>query len=265
MSDEAASSPATARPLPDPLPRKLNVGCGWDIRAGWLNVDLHSVHNPDLVADVADLPMLPDAAFDEILAQDVIEHLPRAKVPMALREWARLLAPGGVLRLRVPSLTHTAAMLLLPEWRSLPAAEQIFQMVYGTQAYPGDFHQSGFTFRTIAARLADAGLQLCEASLRDGWLIDASARRADALTAPDEIVHNRYVAILGRPADPEGLATFTARIQAGTLDTAGLDAVLAASSEACGVAPSPNPVDGVGGRQLLAELARRVRRRLIGS
>jgi hypothetical protein len=77
------SDPPSA-PLPRPLPRKLNVGCGYDRREGYLNVDLHAVHKPDLVADVTHLPMLPSESFDEILAQDVLEHFERAKTAPAL-------------------------------------------------------------------------------------------------------------------------------------------------------------------------------------
>jgi predicted SAM-dependent methyltransferase len=53
---------------------KLNLGCGFDHRAGYLNVDMHPFTNPDLVADVLDLSMLPAATYDEIIAQDVLEH-----------------------------------------------------------------------------------------------------------------------------------------------------------------------------------------------
>jgi hypothetical protein len=54
VPDPVPSPPATptASALPDPLPRKLNLGCGWDKRDGYLNVDLHGSHDPDLVADV---------------------------------------------------------------------------------------------------------------------------------------------------------------------------------------------------------------------
>ena len=80
--------------LPDPLPKKLNVGCGFDIRPGFLNVDAAAFHDPDLVADVTDLRMLPDGYFEEIVAQDVLEHFERSKTSTALTEWSRLLSPA---------------------------------------------------------------------------------------------------------------------------------------------------------------------------
>jgi hypothetical protein len=79
----------------EPLPTRLSLGCGWDIRPDFLNVDFVPAHNPDLVADVTNLPMLPSGYFDEIVAQDVLEHFERGKTSGALAEWSRLLSDTG--------------------------------------------------------------------------------------------------------------------------------------------------------------------------
>ena len=61
----------------------------------------------DIVSDIATIPE-PDASFDAILCTEVFEHLPDP-VP-ALREFGRLVRPGGVLIVTAPfnSLTHFA-------------------------------------------------------------------------------------------------------------------------------------------------------------
>ena len=64
-------------------PARLNLGCGYDRREGFLNVDLHAFHDPDLVGDVRSLPALPSGRYTEIVAQDVLEHLERADGPVA--------------------------------------------------------------------------------------------------------------------------------------------------------------------------------------
>ncbi|MGN6518048.1 MAG: DUF4214 domain-containing protein [Dokdonella sp.] len=222
----------TAVALPDPLPRKINVGCGYDRREGYLNVDLHAVHRPDLIADVVSMPMLPSGAFDEVLAQDVLEHFERAKTAPALAEWSRLLAPEGVLHVRVPSLAGMFDLLCRPERRSAAMAEEIIHLVYGTQAYNGDYHLAGFTAATLEAHLRNAGLLVCEASIRDGWLYDVKARKTDHLANDQEFVHSAYFSVLGRPADPSGLGAFTDALATGRLTRGSVLNTLRQSEEA---------------------------------
>jgi predicted SAM-dependent methyltransferase len=180
MTTEAAPGTADA-PRPDPFdpdrhPRRINLGCGFDVRPGYLNVDLHAFHHPDLVADVRDLSMLPSGVYEEILAQDVLEHLPRTDAPRALAEWARLLRPGGVLVLRVPDLIGLLGLFV--ERGTLGEQEQIVQCLFGTQAYDGDFHQNGFTELLLRHRLHEAGFADAEFSHMDGWIFNVVARRA---------------------------------------------------------------------------------------
>lgn len=61
----------------------------------------------DIISDVLDIPE-PDESFDAILCTEVFEHLPRPHE--AVREFARLLRPGGKVLLTAPvcSLTHFA-------------------------------------------------------------------------------------------------------------------------------------------------------------
>lgn len=61
----------------------------------------------DLVSDIARIPV-PDASFDAILCTEVLEHVPEPVA--ALREFSRILKPGGRLILTAPfcSLTHMA-------------------------------------------------------------------------------------------------------------------------------------------------------------
>jgi SAM-dependent methyltransferase len=59
---------------------------------------------PDIVADAQALPFHDDG-FDFVIASHVLEHMP---FPLhALREWYRVLAPGGVLVLKIPDKRYT--------------------------------------------------------------------------------------------------------------------------------------------------------------
>ncbi len=161
--------------LPSPIPKRLNVGCGFDIRPGYLNVDFVDFHKPDLVANVTDLPMLPSGYFDEVVAQDVWEHFERSKTLPALTEWARLLSPVGTLRIRVPSFYHLVDMMMNAEEADAARVKDVLHLIYGTQAYPGDYHLTGFTPVVTNDFFAAAGLVVNEVRLRDGWLFEIAA------------------------------------------------------------------------------------------
>jgi SAM-dependent methyltransferase len=61
----------------------------------------------DLVSDIASIPE-PDNSFDVVLCTEVLEHVPDPLA--AIREFSRLIKPGGLIILTVPfcSLTHFA-------------------------------------------------------------------------------------------------------------------------------------------------------------
>ncbi len=202
-------------PLPDPLPRRINVGCGFDIRPGFLNVDGQGFHNPDIVADFTDLSFLPEGHFDYLLAQDVLEHIERDKVPPTLAGWARLLSPGGTIRLRVPSLMHLFDMLAQPQNQTAEAARSIMHLIFGTQAYKGDYHLAGFTPVLLHQFLLDAGLMLSRASILDNWLFEVEAKKTQKLVDPEDQIHHVYFDVLERPVDIGALGILPERLAAG--------------------------------------------------
>jgi predicted SAM-dependent methyltransferase len=80
----------------------INFGAGWRPIEGWVNVDIAAAPGIDIVLDVtAELPF-PTASADAILAEHLIEHLPREDALRFLTECHRVLEPGGVLRLSTP-------------------------------------------------------------------------------------------------------------------------------------------------------------------
>ena len=82
---------------------KLNLGCGLDIKNGWINLDKSALPGVDVVHDLEQLPLpFPDNHFDEILCQDVLEHIEYIPV---LRDLHRILKTGGSLAIRCPHFT----------------------------------------------------------------------------------------------------------------------------------------------------------------
>jgi ubiquinone/menaquinone biosynthesis C-methylase UbiE len=84
----------------------LNVGCGTDIRQGWVNIDSAKLPGVDMVVDIQKTPLpFKTGTFDEILCQDILEHIDHARFTAVLRELHRILKTGGTLTIQVPHFT----------------------------------------------------------------------------------------------------------------------------------------------------------------
>ncbi len=158
-------------------PNKLNLGCGFDLRSGYLNVDFKSFHKPDLIADIRNLSMLPSDTYEEILAQDCLEHLPRSDTKPALKEWYRLLKKGGILKIRTVNLIGLLELFLWKEKQSIEAQEELVQCLFGTQAYNGDYHLTGFTRILIEHYLRELRFGNLKIQTNNHWLFDIVAEK----------------------------------------------------------------------------------------
>lgn len=142
-------------PTPLPQPLYLNLGCGRDVRDDYINIDLFS-DDPRVVGmDIRTLD-LPDNCADGIIASDILEHFSHREVGAVLKEWARVLKPGGELVVRCPSLRLQAKAYISGVWD----ADIASYMIFGGQTNPGDYHCVGFDERSIEKHLSQVGLQV---------------------------------------------------------------------------------------------------------
>jgi len=80
--------------------KKLNLGCGTDIRKGWINLDIAKIPGVDIVYDINKLPIpFKNEVFDYILCNDVLEHV--EYVPL-MKELHRILKEYGIIEIKVP-------------------------------------------------------------------------------------------------------------------------------------------------------------------
>ncbi len=88
---------------------RLNLGCGFDKRDGFLNVDAYEACAPDEIVDLNTLPWpWDDDSVDEVLLRHVLEHL-GAEVPTFLgimKELWRICRHGAVITITVPHPRH---------------------------------------------------------------------------------------------------------------------------------------------------------------
>ncbi len=194
--------------------RKLNVGCGFDIKPGYVNIDLQAFHKPDIVADIIDLPMIPSNWAEELLASDVLEHIGRRQTSTALFEWNRVLQPDGLLRLRTMSLPGLIGRVHKDWFGDIRTHMQLINDAFSTQLYEGDYHTTAFTEKLMRFYIWACGFTMVDLGLLDEWLFVVEARKVvdysfDALiaSASDEaFVAGLYREVLMREPDHEGLS-----------------------------------------------------------
>jgi predicted SAM-dependent methyltransferase len=91
--------------------RKLQLGAADKPLSGWLNTDLHDYGRSDIVfLDARKRFPLPDASFDFVYSEHMLEHLSYADGQRCLRECFRVLRPGGTIRIATPSLERLARL-----------------------------------------------------------------------------------------------------------------------------------------------------------
>jgi len=82
---------------------KLNLGCGYQKRSSFINLDKNPDVEPDLICDVTKGLPYEDNTADEVLAFDFLEHIPPDKVTFVIDEIYRVLKPGGLFEHFTPS------------------------------------------------------------------------------------------------------------------------------------------------------------------
>lgn len=88
---------------------KLNLGCGFDKRDGWVNADAFAQCDPDVLMDIETFPWpFEDDSFDHILMKHVLEHVGAAfsDFRLVMRELYRVIRPGGTIEIHVPHYGH---------------------------------------------------------------------------------------------------------------------------------------------------------------
>lgn len=132
----------------------LNLGAGSDIRKGWQNVDIVEGEGIDVVSDVSNLPF-DDNSIGKIYAADVLEHIMYANVLEALKEWHRVLAPKGIITIKVPSLSTIATNYV----RHTIDTKEFVRLVYGKQedGEIANAHKSGYDPQYLSLLMKRAG------------------------------------------------------------------------------------------------------------
>ena len=122
------------------MERKLHIG-GKVRRPGWEILNVVPGPDVDHVGDAIDLSRFADGSFAEVYASHVLEHFDyNGPLLKALKEWRRVLVPGGVLRVSVPDLDVLAHLLLQRHRLDVNQRFQIMRMMFGGHVEIGRAH-----------------------------------------------------------------------------------------------------------------------------
>jgi glycosyltransferase involved in cell wall biosynthesis len=159
----AAVGPAVAETQ---APRRLNLGCGDKILAGFTNVDIAPARGgkqPDVVCDLRRLEPFATGSCDEVMAIHVVEHFWRWEVEAVLAEWVRVLRPGAMLIVECPNLLAACEALLREPKASAgagPEGQRTMWVFYGDPQWrdPLMTHRWAYTPDSLADVMRSVGL-----------------------------------------------------------------------------------------------------------
>jgi len=190
------------------MPVLLHVGCGGKRKAqttrgfdtdAWLEwrLDIDPAVQPDILGSMTDLSALSDASVDAIFSSHNIEHLYPHEVPVALKEFLRVLKPDGFLVLTCPDMQSVCKLV---------AEDKLTDVAYTSPAGPiapldilyghrpalagGNLymaHRCGFTRKVLVGTLQASGFATIASKARGAPSFDLWALASKSPRGADEM------------------------------------------------------------------------------
>lgn len=133
----------------------LHFGCGMIDDHRFINVDALPLPHVHYVTRSPKLRRIRSSSLEGFYACHVLEHFPHQQVDEILRQWVRLLRPGGWMRIAVPDFERIVADYESEGRR----VESIVFDLMGSQNYPGAAHLAIFNRERLFRALDRAGLE----------------------------------------------------------------------------------------------------------
>jgi len=152
--------------------KRLNLGCGNKAEPGHINVDIVKTSVTDELFEFDDIPYL-DETISVISSEHALEHVGYERIDRTLKEWWRVLRPGGQLYLKIPDLAECCRFYL----SSTTEKERVWfkNTIYGIQkSQAGEpdeaqYHLWGFSKKEICDKLEETGFIIDYSENYDGW------------------------------------------------------------------------------------------------
>lgn len=191
------------------MPTFLHIGCGPKHKDqttrgfntdGWqeLRFDIDESVKPDITGTMTDMSAVADESVDAIFSSHNIEHLYPHEVPIALKEFLRVLKPDGFAVITCPDLQSVCKLvaedkLTEPAYTAPAGPIAPLDILYGHRPpmARGNLymaHRCGFTQRVLSGTLQASGFKRVASKARptafDLWAVASrSARSEDEMRA----------------------------------------------------------------------------------
>ncbi len=157
---------------------KLHIG-GRQPHPEWKILDIEPRPEVDYIANASDLSEFENSSVQAIYASHVLEHFYYSlnnELITTLKEWHRVLKPGGQLLISVPDLKTLCWLYLNP---NLVAIERhhLMRIIFGGQTNSYDVHKVGFDFEILALYLEEVGFEEYEKVSEFNLFNDCSSLR----------------------------------------------------------------------------------------
>tara|TARA_B100000900_G_scaffold414504_1_gene441327 strand:+ start:504 stop:1145 length:642 start_codon:yes stop_codon:yes gene_type:complete len=131
----------------------LHIGCGDNVLPKpFINIDNRKKKG---VLNLKAYPLkFKTNTFDLVYASHILEHFKKKQVLKVLVEWVRVLKPGGVLRISVPSFENLSKIYNIDK-----EIDNISGPLMGGQTYKDNFHYEIFNQKKLIKLLLSAGLE----------------------------------------------------------------------------------------------------------
>lgn len=130
----------------------LNLGSRTRSIPGFANMDIDLHSGVEFVGNVSDLSQFESGSIPEIMASHILEHFPHPKTLDVLKEWHRVIEPGGKLYVAVPDFERCVELYQmggLTQW--------LQEFVSGGHEYPTAKHEAIFDEGKLTRLLREAG------------------------------------------------------------------------------------------------------------
>ncbi len=157
----------------------LHVGCGHEDKSqingfnndNWKEIrfDINKNVNPDIVGTLTDMSLVKTGSVDAIYSSHNIEHIYPHEVPIALKEFYRVLKDDGIVVISCPDLQGVCEAvvndrLLEPLYETAAGPISPIDILYGwrkdlVKGNEHMAHKGGFTYTSLNTSFFEAGFK----------------------------------------------------------------------------------------------------------